>query len=63
MSFIIIIPTYDGCNNIERLLKSIKEQSVSPSKICIIDSSSTDCTVEICRKYGNVYRYDNICME
>ena len=60
MSFIIIIPTYDGCNTIERLLKSIKEQSVSPSKICIIDSSSTDCTtdctVEICRKYGNVYR-------
>lgn len=53
MSFIIIIPTYNACNSgIERLLKSIKEQSVVPAKICIIDSSSTDCTVEICRKYG-----------
>ncbi len=52
MSFIIIIPTYNGCNTIERLLQSIKEQSVVPAKICIIDSSSTDNTVEICRKYG-----------
>ena len=52
MSFIIIIPTYNACNTIERLLKSIKEQSISPSKICIIDSSSTDNTVAICRKYG-----------
>lgn len=52
MSFIIIIPTYNGCNTIERLLISIKEQSVVPAKICIIDSSSTDNTVEICRKYG-----------
>ena len=52
MSFIIIIPTYNGCNTIERLLISIKEQSVVPAKICIIDSSSTDNTVEICRKYS-----------
>lgn len=53
MSFIIIIPTYNAEKaGIERLLKSIKEQSVVPEKICIIDSSSTDCTVEICRKYG-----------
>ena len=53
MSFIIIIPTYNAVSaGIERLLKSIKKQSVQPEKICIIDSSSTDCTVEICRKYG-----------
>lgn len=53
MSFIIIIPTYNAEKaGIERLLKSIKEQSIIPSKICIIDSSSTDNTVEICRKYG-----------
>lgn len=53
MSFIIIIPTYNAEKaGIERLLKSIKEQSISPSKICIIDSSSTDNTVEICRKYS-----------
>ncbi len=53
MSFIIIIPTYNAEHaGIENLLKSIKEQSISPDKICIIDSSSTDGTVEICRKYG-----------
>ena len=52
MSFIIIIPTYNGCNTIERLLQSIKKQSIEPEKICIIDSSSTDNTVAICRKYG-----------
>lgn len=61
MSFIIIIPTYNAVSaGIERLLKSIKEQSVEPEKICIIDSSSTDNTVEICRKYSNVYWYGNI---
>ena len=53
MSFVIIIPTYNAEKaGIEMLLKSIKEQSIYPEKICIIDSSSTDCTVEICRKYG-----------
>lgn len=53
MSFIIIIPTYNAeKSGIERLLISINKQSIVPSKICIIDSSSTDNTVEICRKYG-----------
>ena len=53
MSFIVIIPTYNAEKaGIERLLISIKEQSIQPEKICIIDSSSTDNTVAICRKYG-----------
>ena len=53
MSFIIIIPTYNAVSaGIERLLQSIKKQSIQPEKICIIDSSSTDNTVEICRKYS-----------
>lgn len=53
MSFIIIIPTYNAeKSGIERLLISINKQSIVPAKICIIDSSSTDNTVEICRKYG-----------
>ena len=52
MSYIIIIPTYNGeKQGIEDLLISIKNQSMSPEKICIIDSSSTDRTVEICKKY------------
>lgn len=53
MSYIIIIPTYNATSaGIERLLQSIKEQSVLPDKICIIDSSSSDSTVEVCKKYG-----------
>lgn len=53
MSFIVIIPTYNAEKaGIERLLQSIKKQSIQPEKICIIDSSSTDNTVAICRKYG-----------
>ena len=53
MSYIIIIPTYNGeKQGLEDLLISIKNQSMSPEKICIIDSSSTDRTVEICKKYG-----------
>lgn len=53
MSYIIIIPAYNAeKSGIEKLLKSIKEQSIQPEKICIIDSSSTDKTVEICRKYS-----------
>lgn len=52
MSYVIIIPTYNGeKQGIEDLLKSIKNQSMPPEKICIIDSSSTDNTVEICKKY------------
>lgn len=53
MSYIIIIPTYNGeKQGLEDLLISIKNQSMSPEKICIIDSSSTDRSVEICKKYG-----------
>ena len=38
MSFVIIIPTYNAEKaGIEMLLKSIKEQSIYPEKICIID--------------------------
>lgn len=52
MSYIIIIPTHNGeKQGLEDLLKSIKNQNMPPEKICIIDSSSTDNTVEICKKY------------
>ena len=53
MSCVVIIPTYNAEHaGIENLLKSIKEQSVTPDKICVIDSSSTDNTAAICKKYG-----------
>lgn len=53
VSFVIIIPTHNGINaGLEKLLISIKSQSVQPEKIYIIDSSSTDNTVELCKSYG-----------
>ncbi len=53
VSFVIIIPTYNGVNaGLEKLLISIKNQSVQPEKIYVIDSSSTDNTVELCKSYG-----------
>lgn len=53
MSYVIIIPTYNGeKQGLENLLISIKSQTVLPDDICIIDSSSTDNTVEICKKYN-----------
>lgn len=53
MSYIIIIPTYNGEKpGLENLLISIHNQSLPPEKICIIDSSSTDNTVNICKKYN-----------
>ena len=53
VSFVIIIPTYNGISaGLEKLLISIKSQSVQPEKIYIIDSSSTDNTVEVCKSYG-----------
>ena len=53
MSYIIIIPTYNGeKQGLEDLLISINNQNMPPKKICIIDSSSTDNTVDICKKYG-----------
>ena len=53
MSYIVVIPTYNAVKaGIENLLKSIKGQTIIPNNICIIDSSSADNTVEICKKYG-----------
>ncbi len=53
MKFVIIIPTYNGVKaGIENLLKSINNQSLIPTKIYIIDSSSTDKTIEVCKKYN-----------
>lgn len=53
MKTVIIIPTYNAENcGIENLIKDIKNQTVKPEEIFVIDSSSTDNTVEICKKYG-----------
>ncbi len=47
----VIIPTYNAKNVIEKLLDSILSQTIKAEEIIIIDSSSTDNTVEIARNY------------
>jgi len=47
----IIIPTRNGGNNLARLLDSINNQKCEIKRRIIIDSESTDNTVEIARKY------------
>jgi rhamnosyltransferase len=51
-SVTVIIPTLNGEEKIELILKSLKEQTKQPLEIIIVDSSSTDKTVELARKEG-----------
>jgi rhamnosyltransferase len=47
----IIIPTFNASNLIPDLLKSLNQQTVRDKEIIIIDSSSTDNTLEIARLF------------
>jgi rhamnosyltransferase len=51
-NFSVIIPTYQAERFIPRLLPSIFQQSFLPKKILIIDSSSTDKTIEKIHEYS-----------
>ena len=48
----VIIPTRNGGHYLTSLLSSLKEQSTKPIQILVIDSSSEDSTVEICKSFG-----------
>ena len=52
MKITVIIPTYNAAPYLESLLAKLKEQTVS-FELIIIDSSSTDTTVEIAKQYTN----------
>lgn len=48
----VIIPTRNGAENMERLLKALGEQTFRPVQIFVVDSSSEDDTLKICRDCG-----------
>lgn len=48
----VIIPTYNAEAFIKPLLKSLLAQEIDGLEILVIDSSSTDDTVSICREFG-----------
>jgi rhamnosyltransferase len=50
----LIIPTINAGKEIDRLLQSMDNQTISPDEIIVIDSQSDDDTEIICRKYKKV---------
>ncbi len=49
----IIIPTYNGEIYLEKVLLSVRRQTFKNFELIIIDSSSTDRTIEIANKYAD----------
>lgn len=47
----VIIPTYNAAKELEKLLVSLRQQTL-PCEIIVIDSSSTDGTPKIAEQYG-----------
>ncbi len=43
----LIIPVYNECRTIATLINSIKEQSVQPQEVILVDGGSTDNTLQI----------------
>jgi len=52
MRYAIIVPTLNAGFNWDGILNSIIDQILAPERIIIIDSMSTDRTVEIAKSYG-----------
>jgi rhamnosyltransferase len=48
----VIIPTLNGEKSLGVLFRTLKEQSVNPAQILVVDSSSKDDTLKICRAFG-----------
>jgi rhamnosyltransferase len=48
----IIIPTYNASRYLDAQLKALLSQSIKDSEIIIVDSSSSDNTLEISKSYG-----------
>jgi rhamnosyltransferase len=58
----VIIPTYNAGERFARVLKSLQNQTVKPCKIFVVDSESTDGTIELAKKHNcriiNIKRAD-----
>ena len=51
MKVSVIVPTYNGGENLGRLFKKLREQTFKPAQILVIDSSSDHKTSEICKAF------------
>ena len=52
MKVSVIIPTRNGGKYLGRLFKTLEEQTFRPAQILVVDSSSNDDTLEICKASG-----------
>lgn len=52
MKFSVVIPTYNGGSLWEECASSIAAQTIKPEIVYVIDSSSSDLTVDIAKSYG-----------
>jgi len=52
MKFSVVIPTYNGGELWRTVAKSISSQSVKPNKVLVIDSTSSDATIDIALEHG-----------
>ncbi len=48
----VIIPTFNGEKTLEELFATLHHQTLQPAEILVADSSSSDGTVEICKRNG-----------
>lgn len=64
MKVSVIIPTLNGGRYLEELLSGLKRQTVKPSQVLVVDSSSKDDTVNICRSFeGDVVQIDPVTFD
>jgi glycosyltransferase involved in cell wall biosynthesis len=57
MRFSVIVPTFNSSLVLERAVKSVLNQSLSPLELLVVDDGSTDNSEEIIRAYGDRVRY------
>ena len=53
MKFSVIIPTYNAGDDFELLLKAISQKSIMDYELIIVDSSSSDNTLNIAKQYAD----------
>lgn len=55
MKTVIVIPTYNECDNIERLLMEIFQLQISELNVIVVDDNSPDGTVDIVKRLTEQY--------
>ncbi|MEA2115042.1 MAG: glycosyltransferase, partial [Thermodesulfobacteriota bacterium] len=48
----VILPTWNGAQWLEAVLSGLEQQTLVPDEIIVVDSGSTDGTLDIVRRHG-----------